>query len=200
MQIAFLSGFQLGLGLIMAIGAQNAFVLRQGLRGEHVFAVVLFCALSDAILIALGVGGFTLASQSMPWLGAALRWSGVVFLTAYGARAALNAWRGGEMLAARSEGPAPLWPVLTAMAAFTWLNPHVWLDTVVLIGSIGAQFPGREAAFGAGAATASFVFFFSLGYGARFLQPLFLRPAAWRVLESLIALVMWSIAWRLARG
>jgi len=200
MSFAFLAGFQLSLGLIVAIGAQNAFVLRQGLRGEHVFAVALFCGLSDAILIAAGVSGVSVAIKTVPWLGQVLRWSGVAFLSVYGARAAWRAWRGGESLSPLAGGAAPLLSVLTTLVAITWLNPHVWLDTVILIGSISAQFPGREAAFGAGAALASFTFFFALAYGARILQPVFLRPQSWRVLEALVAIVMWSIAWHLAAG
>ncbi len=200
MHSAYLSGFQLGLGLIVAIGAQNAFVLRQGLRGEHVFAVALFCALSDAILIALGVSGFAVASRALPWLGPVLLWGGVAFLAIYGARAAWQALRGAGALRASGDAGAALVPTLLTIAAMTWLNPHVWLDTVVFLGSISAQYPGRQAAFGLGAATASFAFFFALAYGARLLQPVFARPAAWRVLDMAIALVMWSIAWRLAAG
>lgn len=200
MQSAYLSGFQLGLGLIVAIGAQNAFVLRQGLRGEHVFAVAMFCALSDAILIALGVSGFAVASRALPWLGPVLLWGGVAFLVAYGARAAWQALRGGGALRAGEQSGASLVATLLAIAGMTWLNPHVWLDTVVFLGSISAQYPGRQASFGLGAASASFAFFFALAYGARLLQPVFARPGAWRVLDMAIAVVMWSIAWSLAAG
>lgn len=196
---AFWAGLKLGLALIVAIGAQNAFVLRQGLRREHVFAVCLFCAVSDAALIALGVSGFAVASTAAPWLAPALRWGGVAFLVWYGARAFLSAWRGGSALAAAGGG-APLAAVLATLAALTWANPHVWLDTVVLLGAISAQFPGREVAFAGGAMTGSFLFFFSLGYGARALVPVFARPRAWQVLDVLIGVVMWSIAARLALG
>ncbi|MCU9849670.1 LysE/ArgO family amino acid transporter [Defluviimonas sp. WL0024] len=200
MLAAGLSGFQVSVGLIMAIGAQNAFVLRQGLRREHVLACVLFCATSDAVLIATGVAGFAAASAVAPWLGQALRWGGVAFLLAYGLRAGWSALRGGGALAPRSAGPGALGPVLTTLAAITWLNPHVYLDTVVLLGSIAAQYPGREMAFGAGAALGSFAFFFTLGFGARLLAPVFAREAAWRVLDGGVALVMISIAVRLAVG
>lgn len=196
--IAAFAGFRLGLGLIVAIGAQNAFVLRQGLRREHVFAVALFCAASDALLIGLGVSGMGRLSQLAPWVAQALRWGGVAFLSWYGLRAALAAWRGGERLEA-GEGSAPsLRAVMITVAALTWANPHVWLDTVVLLGAVSAQFPGRGPAFAAGAMTASFLFFFALAYGARLLAPLFARPLAWRLLDGFVALIMVSVALKLA--
>jgi L-lysine exporter family protein LysE/ArgO len=198
MLAAGLSGFQLSLGLILAIGAQNAFVLRQGLKREHVLISVLFCALSDAVLIGAGVAGFAMASAAAPWLGEVLRWGGVAFLTLYALRAAWGAIRGGETLQPRAAGTAAVMRVILTLAAITWLNPHVYLDTVVLIGSVASQYPGREAAFGAGAALASFTFFFSLGYGARLLAPVFARPTAWRVLDGIVALIMAGIALRLA--
>jgi L-lysine exporter family protein LysE/ArgO len=193
-------GFLLGLSLIMAIGAQNAFVLRQGLRREHVLAVCLACALSDAALIAAGVAGAAALTGAAPGVLAALRWGGVAFLAAYGARALLSALRGGGALRAAGDGGSGLVPTLLTCLALTWLNPHVYLDTVVLIGSLSAGWPGREAAFGAGAVAASFAFFFALGYGARLLAPIFARAAAWRVLDAGVGIVMWSIAARLAIG
>ncbi|OWY01515.1 LysE/ArgO family amino acid transporter [Thioclava sp. IC9] len=197
---AFWAGLKLGLGLIVAIGAQNAFVLRQGLRREHVFAVALFCALSDAVLIAIGVSGFAAASTALPWLAEALRWGGVAFLSWYAIRSALAAIRGGEHLDP-SAGSAPsLRAVLVTVAAFTWANPHVWLDTVVLLGAVSAQFAGARIGFATGAIVASFVFFFALAYGARLLAPLFAKESAWRVLDALIGLLMGSIAWKLAAG
>lgn len=199
-EMAAWAGFKLGLGLIVAIGAQNAFVLRQGLRREHVFAVALFCAASDAALIALGVSGMALATRLAPWLTEALRWGGVAFLLAYGARAARAAWRGGESLQGGAGAAPGLRRVLATLAALTWANPHVWLDTVVLLGAVSAQFPGQRLGFGAGAASASFFFFFSLAYGARLLAPLFARPGAWRVLDAAVALIMVSVALRLAWG
>ncbi|WP_415184200.1 LysE/ArgO family amino acid transporter [Phaeovulum sp.] len=196
--IAYFAGMKLGLGLIVAIGAQNAFVLRQGLRREHVFAVALFCAASDAVLIGLGVSGFALASEAAPWLVPVLRWGGVAFLLFYGLRAFRAAWKGGETLAAaRGRTPVPLRGVLVTIAALTWANPHVWLDTVVLLGAVSAQFPGQGGAFAAGAISASFGFFFALAYGARALAPIFARPKAWAVLDFIVGVMMWSIAARL---
>lgn len=200
MSLAFLAGFQLSLGLIMAIGAQNAFVLRQGLRREHVLAVCLFCAGSDAVLISAGVAGIGTLAAIAPWFAPALRWGGVAFLLWYGARSFRAAWRGGGALAAAAGGAQPLPQVLGLLALITWANPHVWLDTVVLIGSISAQYPGRAAEFGAGAVAASFSFFLALGYGARMLAPVFARPAAWRVLDAGVGVVMWAIAASLALG
>ncbi|OYX45289.1 MAG: amino acid transporter [Rhodobacterales bacterium 32-67-9] len=199
MSLAFLAGFQLSLGLIMAIGAQNAFVLRQGLRREHVLAVCLFCAGSDAVLIAAGVAGIGTLATVAPWFAPALRWGGVAFLLWYGARSFLAAWRGGAALAA-ADGAQPLPQVLGLLAMITWANPHVWLDTVVLIGSISVQYPGRSVEFGAGATLASFAFFLTLGFGARVLAPVFARPAAWRVLDAGVGVVMWTIAASLAFG
>lgn len=198
MSLAFLSGFQLSLGLITAIGAQNAFVLRQGLRREHVLAVCLFCAGSDAVLISAGVAGIGSLAAVAPWFAPALRWGGVAFLLWYGARSFLAAWRGGEVLQAAEAGARRLPQTLGILVLITWLNPHVWLDTVVLIGSVSAQYPGRAAEFGAGAALASFVFFFALGYGARIVAPVFARPQAWRVLDIGVGVIMWSIAAGLA--
>ena len=192
-----LAGFWLGLSLIMAIGAQNAFVLRQGLRRQHVLAVVLTCALSDALLIAAGVAGFGALAQRLPWLEPAMRWGGAAFLMAYGARAFLSAWRGGQALDA-GTGAGGLRAALATCLALTWLNPHVYLDTVVLLGSVSAQYAARP--FAIGAMTASFVFFFTLGFGARLLAPLFARPAAWRVLDAGVGCVMWAIAALLIAG
>ena len=193
-----LSGFSLGLSLILAIGAQNAFVLRQGLRGEHVLAVALTCALSDAILIAAGVAGFGALVEAAPWIVPVFRWGGALFLLVYGAMAALRAIRGGEALEAGS-GTTSLGAALATCLALTWLNPHVYLDTLVLLGSISTQ-AAVPLAFGAGAMVSSFVFFFGLAYGAALLRPVFARPSAWRVLDAIIALVMWVIAAKLILG
>lgn len=192
MDAAF-AGFGLGLSLILAIGAQNAFVLRQGIRREHVFAVALTCALSDAILIAAGVSGFGLLVARLPWLEPVMRWGGAAFLLVYGARAFLSAWRGGEHLEAAQIGQASLKGVLLTCLLLTWANPHVYLDTVVLLGSVAAQYT-QKMAFALGAMSASFVFFFSLGYGARMLAPLFARPVAWRLLDVLVGCIMWAVA------
>lgn len=198
----YLTGFAAGLGLILAIGAQNAFVLRQGLRGEHVFAVCLACALSDAILILVGVFSFREIAASAPWLEPAMRYGGAAFLLLYGARSLVSAWGPAKALApAGEQGQIPsLGPTLAACLALTWLNPHVYLDTVVLLGTISTQYPGRELVFAAGSVSASFGFFFALGYGAALLRPLFARPSSWRVLEVGVAIVMWTIALRLLTG
>ena len=190
------SGFLLGLSLIMAIGAQNAFVLRQCLRREHVFAICLACAGSDAILIAAGVGGMGWLAREAPWLAPAMTWAGAAFLIVYGALSFRRAVLPGT-LAVSGEGAGSLRAALLTCLALTWLNPHVWLDTVVLLGSVAAQYPGEGLAFGVGAATASFVFFFALGYGARTLAPVFARPAAWRALDLCVGVVMWAIAAKL---
>lgn len=191
---AILAGFGTGLGLIAAIGAQNAFVLRQGLRREHVLAVVLTCALSDAVLILAGVAGFGVLVAAVPWLGPLLLWLGAGFLFTYGALRFRAAWRGGAALMPGPGGAAPLGRVIGMCLLFTWGNPHVYLDTVVLLGAISAQYAPHQAAFGAAAAGASIVFFTSLGFGARLLAPVFARPRAWVVLEILVGATMWLIA------
>ena len=193
---SYVAGLALGLSLIVAIGAQNAFVLRQGLRQEHVFWVCLTCALSDAILIVAGVSGFGVLAEQAPWFATAMRFGGAAFLLFYGARSFLSAWKGGERLEAGADKTAPLHTVLLTCLALTWLNPHVYLDTVVLLGSISAQYLSAPA-FAFGAVTASFGFFFGLGYGARMLAPVFARPRAWQILDALIGVVMWAIAAKL---
>ncbi|SMO65915.1 LysE/ArgO family amino acid transporter [Ruegeria faecimaris] len=196
MSASLISGFALGFSLILAIGAQNAFVLRQGLRREHVFALCLTCAVSDAILIAAGVAGFGTLAQTAPWFEPVMRYGGAVFLTWYGLRSLLSAWRGGSSMDVSEGTRSSLRSVLLTVLAFTWLNPHVYLDTVVLIGSISAQYDDRLA-FAIGAMLSSFVFFFSLGYGARILSPVFARPRAWQVLDIVIGFVMLAIAAKL---
>lgn len=191
----------MGLSLIVAIGSQNAFLLRQGLRNEHVFAVSLTCALSDAILIALGVAGFGTIIGMAPWLDPVMRYGGAAFLIFYGAANMRSALRSSETLASgNSAEKQSLKAAVLTCFALTWLNPHVYLDTVMLLGSISTQFSGFEFMFAAGAILASFLFFFSLGYGAKWLRPLFAKPSAWRVLEAIIAFVMWGIAARLLIG
>ena len=191
---AFFPGLLLGLSLIVAIGAQNAFVLRQGLRGEHVLAVCLTCAVSDALLILAGVGGFAQAGNWVPWLETATRYAGAAFLFAYGLRSFFAAARSGSALMPADTVPVSLGATLATCLALTWLNPHVYLDTVVLVGSVSTQFAASKELFALGAMTASFIFFFSLGYGARLLRPVFARPGAWRVLELGIGIVMWTIS------
>ena len=196
MLTSFLPGFVLSLTLIMAIGAQNAFVLRQGLRREHVLPVCLVCAASDAILITAGVAGFGALAEAAPWFGPLMRYGGAAFLLWYGWCNAVSAWRGGEALEAEGQATRSLGKAILTLLALTWLNPHVYLDTLVLLGSISAQYPDRLG-FGIGAALASFVFFFALGYGARLLAPLFAKPRSWQVLDGVIALTMWAIAVKL---
>lgn len=196
----YLTGFTMGLTLIVAIGAQNAFVLRQGLRGEHVFAVVLACALSDAILITVGVTAFRQVAAIMPSVEPAMRYAGSAFLFWYGAKSLQSALSTSHVLVAASGHVTSLSSTLATCLALTWLNPHVYLDTVVLLGSISTQFPGAETAFWGGAVTSSVLFFFALGYGARWLRPIFANPLAWRVLEAVIALTMWLIAIKLLTG
>ena len=197
---AGLEGFLLGAGLIIAIGAQNAFVLRQGFKRQFVFAVCLVCALSDAALIAAGVAGLGTALSHSPALILAVTLGGALFLAIYGLRAFLRALRPLAMQAEAGEA-GTLAGALAACLAFTFLNPHVYLDTVLLLGSLSARYEGVErVAYGGGAALASFVWFFGLGYGARLLRPLFASPRAWRVLDFGIALVMWAIAAGLLAG
>jgi L-lysine exporter family protein LysE/ArgO len=193
------AGLLTGLTLIVAIGAQNAFVLRQGLRGEHVFAVCLTCALSDAILIAAGVSGMAEAARAVPAVVPVMRYAGAAFLAAYGLRSFHAAWTADAALVPSEAGAGSLAKALAICLALTWLNPHVYLDTVLLIGSVATQYADR-AAFAAGAMAASFVFFFGLGYGARWLRPVFARPSAWRILELAIGAVMWAIALKLLAG
>ncbi|MEN3931033.1 LysE/ArgO family amino acid transporter [Microvirga sp. W0021] len=197
---AYFSGFSVGLGLIVAIGAQNAFVLKQGLRREHVFAICLICAVSDAALIAFGVSGFHVLVKQVPWIVSVMRWCGAAFLIFYGARSALSAWKAESSLVVQDNTGISLLKAASICLALTWLNPHVYLDTVVLVGAISTQFAPYQSVFGLGAASASFVFFFSLGYGAALLRPVFARPAAWRILDAVIALIMWAIAFRLLMG
>lgn len=191
---AALSGFALGGSLIVAIGAQNAFILRQGLIRSHVFVLCLICAASDALLIAAGVAGLgTLVSQS-PMLIAVVTIGGVLFLGTYSFMAFKRAWAPSAMVAGAPQS-MPLKAAVMACLAFTFLNPHVYLDTVVLLGSLSAAHEGAgRLAYGIGAAAASFTWFFGLGYGARFLAPLFARPSAWRMLDLLIGLVMALLA------
>jgi L-lysine exporter family protein LysE/ArgO len=197
MTISLFSGFLLGLSLILVIGAQNAFVLRQGLKGQHVLPVVLTCALSDAVLILVGVIGFAQVSTIMPWAEPAMRYAGAAFLIVYGARSFKSAFAAEASLQVSGTATITLQGALLTCLALTWLNPHVYLDTVVLIGSISTQFDERRALFALGAMLSSFAFFFSLGYGARLLRPFFARPGTWRVLDGGIGLVMWITAARL---
>ena len=189
-----LQGFLLGGGLIIAIGAQNAFILRQGLLREHVFILCLVASVSDAFLIFLGVAGMGALVQSVPGLIFYVTVLGALFLSAYAMLAARRALSPGSLSVSQEKG-GPLGRSLAILLAFTFFNPHVYLDTVILVGGIASQYMGGERlAFTIGAATASFVWFFSLGYGARLLAPLFERPVSWRILDGLIAIIMGLLA------
>lgn len=195
---AAIEGFLLGAGLIIAIGAQNAYVLRLGLQRAHVLPVVALCAISDAVLIAAGVAGLGALVSAAPELIAWVTGLGALFLTAYGALALRRALHPGRLLAGGGEAPSLRAAVVTVLA-FTWLNPHVYLDTVVLIGGLSGRYEtDLRWVFGFGAMTASLVWFLALGYGARLLAPLFAKPAAWRILDLSIAAVMFAIAASLA--
>jgi L-lysine exporter family protein LysE/ArgO len=195
-----LTGFLLGGSLILAIGAQNAFILRQGLLKQHVFILCLVCALSDAILIAAGVGGLGRIIDGHPEFVKWVTVAGAIFLFAYAIFALQRAFKPQAMQAA-STGQGNLKAALAQCLAFTFLNPHVYLDTVVLVGGISSRYIGQEkTAFAAGAMAASFTWFFSLGYGARLLQPVFAKPRAWQVLDLIIAAVMTMIAISLVRS
>src|SRR3954452_7904856 len=192
--IAAVSGLALGLGLIVAIGAQNAFVLRQGLRVEHVAAVVAVCALSDLALIAAGVLGAGAALTRVPWLIPVVCWAGAAFLLCYGVLAARRALRPGALLPDAAGARAGLAVTVGTCLALTWLNPHVYLDTVVLLGSMASTYGEHRWQFAAGAGLGSAVWFTGLGYGSRLLRPVFARPAAWRILDGGIAVVMSALA------
>lgn len=235
--LTVLSGLGLGLSLIVAIGAQNVFVLRQGIRREHVLAVVVVCALSDAVLIVAGVAGLGFLIATAPWLVVVARWAGALFLLGYGLLAARRAWRGdasglevddrgavapgvGGMPApsaatapaATSDGGATagvatagvatttrpsrtrLAPVLLTVLALTWLNPHVYLDTVLMLGSIAATHGEQRWLFAGGAVLASILWFTALGFGARYLGRWLRTPRSWRILDAVIAVVMIALA------
>lgn len=207
--LSVLSGLGLGLSLIVAIGAQNVFVLRQGMRREHVLPVVVICALSDALLIAAGVAGLGVMISAAPWLVVVARWAGALFLLGYGLLAARRAWCGGEQLRlddAPATGGAPdgattatatrtaLAPVLLTVLALTWLNPHVYLDTVLMLGSIAATHGDDRWLFAAGAIVASILWFTALGFGARYLGRWLRTERSWRILDGIIAVVMIALA------
>ncbi|MDC7741990.1 MULTISPECIES: LysE/ArgO family amino acid transporter [Rhizobium] len=196
----YITGLMMGLSLIVAIGAQNAFILRQGLRNEHVFAVCLACAVSDAALIVLGVTSLQQIAGLMPWLDPVMRYGGAAFLVWYGAKSLYSALRSSATLTAAEARTASFRQTLMTCLALTWLNPHVYLDTVVLLGTISTRYPGQQTSFAAGAVTGSFLFFFSLGYGATWLRPIFSKPSSWRMLETLVAFTMWVIAFKLLGG
>ena len=197
---SFLTGFFLGFSLIVAIGAQNTFVLRQGILGQHVFYVALFCAISDALLISIGVAGISFFLNNFISQNSNILFAlSAIWLVGYGVirlRSALKSTNTIEIEASKIKG---LLPTISVAATLTFLNPHVYLDTMILIGSISQQFSGSyKVTFALGAILASFVFFFSLAYGAKILSPLMQSQFAWRTLDCLIALIMFTIAFRLA--
>lgn len=191
----FIEGCGTGAGLIIAIGAQNAFVLKQGILKNHILITVLVCSIIDALLICVGVGGFGAILTSNLLLLTIARWGGAAFLIYYGFRSFRAVFKSESLKLESGQKRPDLKTTLGTVLALSLLNPHVYLDTVVLLGSIGAQFPPSERLFFAlGAMLASFIWFFGLGYGAAYLAPLFKKPIAWKILDFLIGCVMWAIA------
>ncbi len=189
------AGFAASAGLIIAIGSQNAFVLRQGLLRRNVGLVVVTCAMSDVALIICGVAGVGAVVREWPALFEALRFGGAAFLALYGAMAARRAWRGSASMRVGSDGPTSSSRVLVTCLAFTFLNPHVYLDTMILLGGLSTQYAGpTQLAFATGACLASIMWFFALGYGSRLLLPAFRNPIAWQVLDASVACIMLSLA------
>lgn len=190
----FLQGLGTGAGLIIAIGAQNAFVLNRGLTRNHHLTVALICALSDALLITLGLSGMGIVLAHSEALAVWATWLGVAFLFWYGLRSFRSAMRSGS-LEAQERARMGLGATVVATLAVTFLNPHVYLDTVLLLGSIGGRYPeAQRFFFGAGAVTASLLWFLALGLGARLLLPFFRHPRSWAVLDVLVGLTMWGVA------
>jgi len=193
--LIFINGLALGAGLIVAIGAQNAYLLSRALRNQHQYAVALFCSITDASLICLGIFGMGYLVHALPDLLLWISWGGVVFLFIYGALSFKSAAKNHYMEEDYSRSEYSLIKVLTVAASVSLLNPHVYLDTMILLGGISSQYLGSEKLwFGFGAVTASFIWFFGLACGARWLMPVFKKPMAWRILDSLIGIIMWSIA------
>ena len=197
---AFLTGFFLGLSLIVAIGAQNIFVLRQGVLRQHIFYVALFCALSDAFLICIGIVGISFFFNNFANQFADLLFGfSSIWLASYGAVRLISAFKSNSTIQIETSTPKSLLPTLTILTVLTFANPHVYLDTMVLIGSVSQQFIGNtKILFAIGASLASFVFFFSLAYGAKLLALIMQKPSSWRTLDFLIALIMFTIAIKLA--
>jgi L-lysine exporter family protein LysE/ArgO len=195
--IAFFPGLLTGLSLIIAIGAQNAFVIRQGLTKKHVFLVVAICAISDALLILLGVAGLGALISGLPWLLEIIRWFGVAYLTWFGIRSIRSAFKT-QTLDASGAQSASAKTVVLSVLGFTFLNPHVYLDTVILLGSIGNQFGQDKWWFALGGAVASILWFSSIGFGAKAASRFMSKPVFWKVLDLVIAAVMFGIAILLA--
>jgi L-lysine exporter family protein LysE/ArgO len=190
----YFEGLGIGAGLIIAIGAQNAFVLKQGIRKNHEFITALTCACIDLILISLGVLGLGKVLEGKPVLLIAAGICGALFLSWFGLKSVLKVFRNESQAEAESGADTGLRATILALLGFSLLNPHVYLDTVILLGSIGARHASSERpSFILGAASASFLWFFGLAYGARILTPLFKKSITWKVLDAAIALVMWFI-------
>lgn len=192
----YFSGFFLGLSLIIAIGSQNAFVLKQGLKREHVFVICLFCAISDALLISAGVAGFSTVTARFPQVVSIAKFAGVLFLLGYGLQSLYASVRLSHALTIEGQAVGSLKKAILLCIGFTWLNPHVYLDTLVLMGMVSTG-ASNKLVFTAGAVSASFVFFFALGYGAQLLRPLFVKPKSWNILDALVGLLMFYLAWHL---
>ncbi len=191
---AVMSGFLIGLSLIVAIGAQNAFILKQGLKQHYVFLICTICAFSDSLLIILGVAGFAQVIQHYPQVVEVSKYFGALFLIIYGAQHFYSAFKHQKSLSLTEAHPDHLLKVIALCLAFTWLNPHVYLDTVVLVGSISTQYDVNKWWFAFGAVCSSWLFFFSLGYATKFLIPFFQKAKAWKILDTVIGIIMWSIA------
>ena len=191
----FLAGFGLGLSLIVAIGAQNAFILKAGLLRQHVFVLCSVCAVSDALLITAGVSGLGVLVGKAPFFLIFTKYAGASFLFIYGLRSLLKSFRGGRFLLAEGEANS-LKEAIIICLMLTWLNPHVYLDTVILLGIASTQY-NESMHFAAGAIISSLIFFYSLGFGARLLSNFFEHPVSWRILDGIIGIVMWSIAFSL---
>ncbi|MHA3052780.1 LysE/ArgO family amino acid transporter [Acinetobacter sp. ANC 4640] len=197
---AFFYGLGTGFSLLLAIGAQNAFVLKQGLKQQYLFGVALVCALSDSILIFLGVTGFSYVIVQFPYIPTIAQYVGAMFLFGYGLRSFYQAIYSDAALAPSQHEPESRLKIIGICLALTWLNPHVYLDTLLLVGSISTQFAPRIDLFASGAILASWLFFFSLAYGAKILLPIFQRPQSWKILDAAIGCVMWGIALHLVTG
>ena len=198
--MVFIAGFSLGLSLILAIGSQNAFVLKQGIQKQHVFVICTICALSDAILISLGIAGFGVVVNEYPSIEVYARYGGAAFLLVYSMLSFKSAFSQNHALKPEAKLQNSTVKTVAICLAFTWLNPHVYLDTMVLLGSISTQYEGKQLQFALGAIFASFIFFFSLGYGARLLAPVFQNPKAWKILEFIVGFIMLFIALALVFG
>ncbi|MHA3105103.1 LysE/ArgO family amino acid transporter [Acinetobacter sp. ANC 3791] len=195
---AFFYGLGTGFSLLLAIGAQNAFVLKQGLKQQYLFWVALICALSDSLFIFLGVKGFSHVVVQFPHIPMIAQYVGAVFLFGYGLRSFYQALYSNVALAPSQHEPESRLKIIGICLALTWLNPHVYLDTMLLVGSVSTQFTPETHLFACGAILASWLFFFSLAYGAKILLPIFQRPQSWKILDTVIGCIMWGIALHLA--